>query len=182
MSIYTRTGDKGITSLATGERVAKTDPRLEAYGTADELNAWIGLLRACEDVRQWNEADGMLEWIQQRLFNIGAGLSGAEGVWVTEADVAQLEQWMDAMLKETPLVRAFVLPVGGESVGRIHVCRTGARRLERRILCVGEHDDCIIRYVNRLSDFFFVLARQMEVKRGENPQKWDKEAKCKKSF
>ena len=176
MSIYTRTGDTGQTSLASGKRVSKTNPRLEAYGTADELNSWIGLLRAAGN----SEWDAQLEWIQQRLFNIGACLSGAEGEWISEDDIRQLELWMDEMLEAAPLVRAFVLPTGSEAIARAHVCRTITRRLERRILAIEEADNKVTRYVNRLSDFLFVLARFIEVKNGENPQKWEKEAKHKK--
>jgi len=182
MSIYTKTGDKGQTSLATGERVSKTDARLEAYGTADELNSWIGLLRAANG--EWLKANGertdcQLEWIQQRLFNIGAVLAGAPGEWVGEDDVHQLEHWIDEMTTEAPLVRAFVLPAGSELVGRAHVCRTVARRLERRMLAVEEQDALGLQFVNRLSDYLFVLAEYIARKRGENPQKWEKDAKCK---
>lgn len=173
MSIYTRTGDKGQTSLATGERVAKTDPRLEAYGTADELNSWIGLLRAAVD-DDW--ADANLEWIQQRLFNIGAALSGAPGEWISEDDIRTLEQGIDQMLEEAPLVRAFVLPAGSEMVARSHVCRTVTRRLERLVLHLDQYDDRVLRFINRLSDYMFAFARFLEHKNGENPQKWDKNA------
>lgn len=176
MSIYTKTGDKGQTSLATGERVSKTDPRLEAYGTADELNSWIGLLRAGLD---YEPSNNQLEWIQKRLFNIGAQLAGAAGDWISEADVKLLEGWIDTMLQEAPLVRAFILPAGSESVTRAHVCRTVTRRLERRILAIDGPDEVGLHFVNRLSDYLFVLAEYIARKKGENPQKWEKEAKCK---
>lgn len=182
MAIYTKTGDRGQTSLATGERVEKTDPRLEAYGTADELNSWIGLLRAANGERLManGEWDAQLEWIQQRLFNIGAGLSGAAGEWISDEDVHCLEQWIDGMLEVAPLVRAFVLPAGSEMVARAHVCRTVTRRLERLVLRLNQPDEKTVRFINRLSDYLFVLARYFEVKNGENPQKWDKNAICKK--
>lgn len=184
MSIYTKTGDRGQTSLATGERVSKTDARLEAYGTADELNSWIGLLRAAIDNGErlavsGERIDAQLEWIQQRLFNIGAALAGAPGQWIEGEDIRQLEQWIDAMIQEAPLVRAFVLPAGSECVTRTHVCRTVARRLERRILMTEDYAQEVLQFVNRLSDYLFVLAEYIARKKGENPQIWEKEAKCK---
>ena len=180
MAIYTKTGDRGQTSLATGERVSKTDLRLEAYGTADELNSWIGLLRAAVSSGpsavsiQHSAISNQLEWVQQRLFNIGAALSGAPGEWINEEDVHELEQWIDRMLEEAPLVRA-----GSEPVARAHVCRTVTRRLERRILAMEETDQWIVQYVNRLSDYLFVLAEYFARKEGEKPQIWEKTAKCK---
>lgn len=192
MAIYTKTGDRGQTSLATGERVSKTDLRLEAYGTADELNSWIGLLRAAIGSGpsavsiqpsavsiQHSAISNQLEWVQQRLFNIGAALSGAPGEWISPEDVHELEQWIDRMLEEAPLVRAFVLPAGSEPVARAHVCRTVTRRLERRILAMDETDPMIVQYVNRLSDYLFVLAEYFARKGGEKPQIWEKTAKCK---
>ena len=195
MAIYTKTGDRGQTSLATGERVSKTDLRLEAYGTADELNSWIGLLRAAVSSgpsavssgpsavsiqpSDFSAQDAQLEWVQQRLFNIGAALSGAPGEWINEEDVHELEQWIDRMLEEAPLVRAFVLPAGSEPVARAHVCRTVTRRLERRILAMEETDQWIVQYVNRLSDYLFVLAEYFARKGGEKPQIWEKTSKCK---
>lgn len=195
MAIYTKTGDRGQTSLATGERVSKTDLRLEAYGTADELNSWIGLLRAAIgsgpsavshqpsavgiQTPDFGAQDAQLEWVQQRLFNIGAALSGAPGEWISPEDVHELEQWIDRMLEEAPLVRAFVLPAGSEPVARAHVCRTVTRRLERRILAMDETDPMIVQYVNRLSDYLFVLAEYFARKGGEKPQIWEKTAKCK---
>lgn len=181
MAIYTKTGDRGQTSLATGERVSKTDLRLEAYGTADELNSWIGLLRAAVSIQpsDFSAQDAQLEWVQQRLFNIGAALSGAPGEWINEEDVHELEQWIDRMLEEAPLVRAFVLPAGSEPVARAHICRTVTRRLERRILAMEETDQWIVQYVNRLSDYLFVMAEYFARKGGEKPQIWEKTAKCK---
>ena len=98
--IYTKTGDKGTTSLANGDRVAKTDVRIEAYGTVDELNSWIGLLRAQiglqtpgeQKAERFAKVDEQLEWIQNKLFNLGAMLSAAPGEWIEEADVTQLER------------------------------------------------------------------------------------------
>ena len=173
--IYTKTGDKGETSLANGQRVATTDARIEAYGTVDELNSWIGLLRAgvqntdrCADRVQTE-----LQWIQNRLFNLGAALSEAPGEWITDADVQHLEQWIDGMQAVVPPMRAFVLPAGSESVARCHVCRTICRRAERRMI-EAKSGETERRFVNRLSDYLFVLARFIGFQKGENEEKWQK--------
>ena len=162
--IYTKTGDKGTTSLANGERVAKTDVRIEAYGTVDELNSFIGLLRVAAESEQ-------LAWIQNRLFNLGALLSAAPGEWISEADVHQLEQWIDAMQAVVPPMRAFILPAGGETVCRCHVCRTICRRAERRML-EAQSDEIALKFVNRLSDYLFVLARFLSYQNGEKESFW----------
>ncbi|MGN1239633.1 MAG: cob(I)yrinic acid a,c-diamide adenosyltransferase [Paludibacteraceae bacterium] len=195
MPIYTKTGDRGETSLANMQRVSKASPRLEAYGTADELNAWVGLLRAQLSTlnaqrstlysqpstlnpqlsthhsqlsthhSQLSTLNAQLQWAQNRLFNIGAALSLAEGEWVKEEDVLQLEQWIDAMQAELPPMRCFILPAGSESIATAHVCRTVTRRLERLVVALQETtenksaDDICLRFINRLSDYFFTLAR-----------------------
>ena len=162
--IYTKTGDKGTTSLANGERVPKTDARIEAYGTVDELNSWIGLLRA-QSVLPSSDTqsllpppDTQLEWIQNKLFNLGAELSDAPGEWIKTDDVSQLEQWIDAMQAVVPKQRAFLLPAGSETVCRCHVCRTICRRAERRMIEMNAADTDL-QFINRLSDYLFVLAR-----------------------
>jgi len=172
MKIYTKGGDKGMTSLATGVRVRKTDLRLEAYGTADELNSFVGLLRS--KLSKEEDAFGM-EWIQNKLFNLGAMLAGAPGSdWITEEHVRQLEQWIDQMQAGQEPLRAFVLPGGDEVVSLSHVCRTITRRLERNMVaCIDENQvdpqclDVAMRFVNRLSDFWFVfglnLAKNREI-------------------
>ena len=179
--IYTKTGDKGETSLANGQRVSKTDLRLEAYGTVDELNSWIGLLRASDG--EWlkrSTADGpdrQLARVQNLLFNLGAALSCAPGEWIAETDVCQLEQWIDAMQQELPRQKAFVLPVGGEAVGRCHVCRTICRRAERAMLRIEEADEqtaVLLQFINRLSDYLFVLARYIGFVSGEKEEFWQK--------
>ena len=162
--IYTKTGDKGTTSLASGERVAKTDVRIEAYGTVDELNSFIGLLRVAAESEQ-------LAWIQNKLFNLGAMLSAAPGEWISEADVTQLEQWIDAMQAVVPAQQAFVLPAGGEAVCRCHVCRTICRRAERRML-EAQSDEISMKWINRLSDYLFVLARYIGYQNGEKEAIW----------
>ncbi len=179
--IYTKTGDKGTTSLASGERVAKTDVRIEAYGTVDELNSWIGLQRAgMRDNGQWTMDNGQaavdeqLEWIQNKLFNLGALLSEAPGEWIIESDVAQLEHWIDAIQAVVPAQRAFILPAGGEAVCRCHVCRTICRRAERRMI-EAQSDETALKWINRLSDYLFVLSRLLGYQNDEKEAVWHKE-------
>ena len=164
--IYTKTGDKGETSLASGQRVAKTDVRIEAYGTVDELNSWIGLLAAIVNEEQ-------LYWLQNKLFNLGAELSDAPGEWITDADVHQLETWIDAMVNATPKQHAFVLPAGSESVCRAHVCRTICRRAERRMID-AKASETALQFINRLSDYFFVFSRYISHRNGEKESIWCK--------
>ena len=164
--IYTKTGDKGETSLASGQRVAKTDVRIEAYGTVDELNSWIGLLAATVNEEQ-------LYWLQNKLFNLGAELSDAPGEWITDADVHQLETWIDAMVNATPKQHAFVLPAGSESVCRAHVCRTICRRAERRMID-AKASETALQFINRLSDYFFVFSRYISHRNGEKESIWCK--------
>lgn len=184
--IYTKTGDLGETSLASGKRVSKTDARIEAYGTVDELNSWIGLLRAGMknlDVRCQNSefrvqsSDEQLQWIQNKLFNLGAALSDAPGQWIQESDVQQLEQWIDAMQTEVPKQRAFILPAGSETVCRCHVCRTVCRRAERRIDVLQNTENDARKeeqkFVNRLSDYLFVLSRYIGHLLEEPEEAWN---------
>ena len=181
MKIYTKTGDKGDTSLAVGGRVRKSDKRLEAYGTADELNSYVGWLRAkiVGESPIWHIVVGeQLGWVQNRLFDIGAILAGAE-MEVTEEAVCQLEKWIDDMQKELPVLREFILPGGNEVVSLCHVCRTVARRLERNIVdwCDSEGKSLpekVVCFVNRLSDYCFVLARWIGKKEQIKPIVWEK--------
>ncbi|MBP5476129.1 MAG: cob(I)yrinic acid a,c-diamide adenosyltransferase [Paludibacteraceae bacterium] len=163
MKIYTKTGDGGLTSLANGERVKKTDARLECYGTADELNSWVGLLRARTD----NAYQEQLGEIQNKLFNLGALLAEAEGDdWITRDDVSRIEEWIDQIQAVLEPMRAFILPGGSEAVSTCHLCRTVTRRLERLMVAVYENEQresiaTSLQWVNRLSDFWFVLARKI---------------------
>lgn len=182
MAVYTKTGDGGETSLANGSRVRKTDARIEAYGTVDELNSWLGALRAelhANDL--FASVDEQLEWVQNKLFNLGAELSCAEGEWIIGADVAKLEQWIDAMQETIPRQKAFLLPAGGEAVCRCHICRTICRRAERRIMeaepilkKAQKHSSDGLKFMNRLSDYLFVLARYIGYKRCEKEAIWCK--------
>lgn len=194
MAIYTKTGDKGETSLANGQRISKADARIEAYGTVDELNSWIGALRAevCKPTsdlsRKGKEIDEQLQWMQNKLFNLGAALSLAPGEWVTAADVRQIEQWIDAMQAVVPKQHAFLLPAGNETVCRCHICRTICRRAERRMIELAqfkkmktegtesrlESMNFGLQYVNRLSDYFFVMSRYVGYKNGEKEAIWCK--------
>lgn len=181
MKIYTKTGDKGMTSLASGKRVSKSDLRLEAYGTADELNSYVGLVRSLvvrEGVEWAVEVDEQLGWIQNRLFDLGAILAGSDMSFCEEY-VARLEGWIDMMQSELPVLRAFILPGGNELVSCVHVCRCICRRLERSMVVwqkeSGEKlSEAVFEYVNRLSDYFFVLARFMSHKKGIKLSIWEK--------
>lgn len=173
MKIYTKTGDHGTTSLATGERVTKTDPRIEAYGTADELNSFVGNLRAAITD---SDIDTQLYYIQNRLFDLGALLAGAD-LPIGEDVSQQIEAWIDPMQAELPVLRAFILPAGSEAVTRAHLCRTITRRLERNMLAIPQNEDKErpeIVFINRLSDYFFVLARYILHKNGEEAVLWKK--------
>ena len=168
MKIYTKTGDKGQSSLADGTRVSKSDLRLEAYGTADELNAYVGWLRTKVENTDDQQC---LDWIQNKLFNLGAGLAEAPGEWIVEADVTQLEQWIDVMQADLEPMRGFILPGGNEATALCHVCRTITRRLERCIVRLTETDNSnnlnvekyavFVHFVNRMSDFWFQFARKL---------------------
>ena len=168
MAIYTKTGDKGETSLASGVRVAKTDPRIEAYGTVDELNSWIGMLRASLPE---NHIQDQLSIVQNKLFNLGAALSEAPGEWISADDIRTLETWIDEMQVVVPKQKAFILPMGGEPVCRCHICRTVCRRAEREMI-ESNANLTLLQYINRLSDFLFVLARYICHLAGEKEYAW----------
>ena len=174
--IYTRTGDKGETSLANGERISKADARIEAYGTVDELNSWIGLLRSGVQTtdRYADSVQSELTWIQNRLFNLGAALSLAPGEWIKAEDVQQVEAWIDAMQAEVPKQHAFVLPSGNETMTRCHVCRTICRRAERRMIALG-CEDVAMQLMNRISDYLFVLARYVGYRMNVPEETWKRD-------
>ncbi|MFD2248220.1 cob(I)yrinic acid a,c-diamide adenosyltransferase [Pontibacter ruber] len=168
MKIYTKTGDKGTTSLIGGTRVAKSHLRIESYGTVDELNSYIGLVRD-QEVNK-GRAD-ILKEIQDRLFTIGSVLATDPDKNVKmgtpdlhEEDVVLLEQEIDKYTTEVPPLRAFVLPGGNQSVSFCHVARCVCRRAERLVIRLQEEspvDDLVIIYLNRLSDYLFALCRKM---------------------
>lgn len=167
MKIYTRTGDKGTTSLFGGLRVSKSDPIIESYGTVDELNAYIGLLRD-QEVNQ-KRRDLLIE-IQDRLFTIGSILATEPGNTkvkipsLQETDIQFLEKEIDSMETELPPMKSFVLPGGHSSVSFGHIARTVCRRAERLVVAIDSAkkiDPLVIQYLNRLSDYLFVLCRKM---------------------
>ncbi|MBI5535487.1 MAG: cob(I)yrinic acid a,c-diamide adenosyltransferase [Deltaproteobacteria bacterium] len=167
MKIYTRTGDDGTTGLFGGERVHKHDARVEAYGTVDELNSAIGLVRSAGIDRV---IDGPLEAIQNELFVIGAEIAcvpGKEGslglALIDESAAARLEGWIDEAEQELPPLKVFILPAGTPASAGLHVARTVARRAERALLAAHEKSPVrqeLLVYLNRLSDLLFVLARR----------------------
>ena len=174
MAIYTKTGDKGTTALASGERVAKTDARIEAYGTVDELNSWLGLLDVSLPAEHREDVHAQILWIQNKLFNLGAGLSEAPGEWISDEDVRQLEEWIDAMQGVVPKQNCFLLPSGSEAVCRCHVGRTICRRAERRMI-ESHASEMYLKFINRLSDFLFVLARYVAFLLAEAEMGWKRE-------
>jgi cob(I)alamin adenosyltransferase len=160
--IYTRLGDAGETHLGDMSRVAKTHPRIEAYGAIDELNAQIGLALTVEDLpaayAPW------LRRIQNDLFDLGADLSVPEGgererLRVVGEQVAWLEEACDEVNATLPPLKSFVLPGGTRAAAHLHVCRTVCRRAERRALTVEDANPEVVRYLNRLSDLLFILSR-----------------------
>lgn len=178
MKIYTKTGDKGTTSLVGGERVSKDSEQIEAYGTSDELNSFIGLLRSQNTD---NYIDSTLHRIQSQLFSLGSQLAmPQEGTkeWamagVEQREIEWIEETIDKLTKELPKLDKFLLPTGSQAVALCHVCRTVARRLERRIVRLhnAKYQNEQI-YVNRLSDLFFTLARFIAEKNQEPLFLWD---------
>ncbi len=171
--VYTRKGDGGETGLAGGQRVPKDGPRIEAYGTVDELNAFIGAARATVDLLQETQPAlaplaAILLRVQHELFNLGSILATLpEDVHprqarVTDAEVAQLEAGMDRMNADLPALRSFVLPGGSRLNAELHICRTVCRRAERRVVALGRAENVppeALRYLNRLGDALFVWSR-----------------------
>ncbi len=171
MNIYTKTGDAGQTSLVGGQRVSKCCERLEAYGTVDELNAHIGLLATYCPAS--SDKAFLLE-VQRALFVVGGYLATDNsqrdvrpGNIVTEEMVSQVEREIDHLQQMLPPLRLFILPGGGRAAAQGHVCRTVCRRAERRILSLAETgavvDRLVLAYMNRLSDYFFVLSRKLNM-------------------
>ncbi len=170
MKIYTRTGDDGTTGLIGGSRVKKHNIRLESYGTIDELNSFIGLIRSMQTDQH---ADQILEIIQNKLFVIGANLATEESITLIKkqlpckkADIELLEKEMDLMNNDLPELRNFILPGGSQAASFCHVARTVCRRAERKIVELSEKaevDPNLIKFVNPLSDYLFVLSRKINL-------------------
>lgn len=179
MKIYTKKGDTGTTSLIGGTKVPKHHIRIEAYGTVDELNSWIGLIR---DQQIDSDHKELLIEIQDRLFTIGSSLasdpekSKMKIPDLSEDDVMKLENEMDKMDEKLPEMRSFVLPGGHQTVSYCHITRCVCRRAERLSTHLAETsfvDPLVIKYLNRLSDYLFVLSRMLtqQLKANETPWK-----------
>lgn len=168
LKLYTKTGDKGQTSLLGGKKVSKSDLRIEAYGNVDELNSFIGLLKDHPDVPA--RIGSQFYWLQENLFSIGSilatesGFKGFKLPEVTDIEVKQIEVWIDKYSAELPELKTFILPGGHQVVSLCHVCRTVCRRTERSIIALSNVEPVephIIQFMNRLSDYFFVMARKL---------------------
>ena len=178
MKIYTKTGDKGTTSLFGGKRVSKADLRIDTYGTVDELNSYIGLVRD-KEVNQ-KRKDILIE-IQDRLFTIGSILATEPGnvkvkiPSLVPEDISFLEKEIDTMDAVLPSMKFFVLPGGNQSVSFCHLARTVCRRSERLVMALHAKepvDALVIQYLNRLSDYLFVLSRKMTDELGAEETPW----------
>jgi len=182
MKIYTRTGDDGTTGLIGGSRVKKHNIRLEAYGTIDELNSYIGLIRSMQSDEH---ADKVLEIIQNKLFVIGANLATDDSIDLIKkqlpckkADIELLETEMDKMNISLPELRNFILPGGCQASSFCHVARTVCRRAERHIVELSENKEVesnLIKFVNRLSDYLFVLSRKINLDQNTPEILWSPE-------
>jgi len=186
--VYTRTGDDGTTALVGGKRVSKDSKRIAAYGTIDELNASLGLARVFNEERlaegeghQW--LDDVLRRLQNELFDLGSELATPEeavyeGMFrFSEQEVKALERLMDQCQKELDPLKSFILPGGGRIGGFLHQCRTICRRAEREILALSREETLnpyTLKYVNRLSDLFFVLSRWVGKRLGEKEYLWER--------
>ncbi|HEX8251647.1 MAG TPA: cob(I)yrinic acid a,c-diamide adenosyltransferase [Thermoanaerobaculia bacterium] len=175
MKIYTRTGDHGQTSLFGGARVAKNDARIEAYGTIDELNSFIGVSRASAIPA---ESEAILHQVQVDLFEIGAHLAspGTSRFPGVDAErIAELERAIDAMERELEPLKSFILPAGALAAAQLHVARTVCRRAERLVVALHDESDATlstIAYLNRLSDYLFVAARFANSRAGVADVPW----------
>jgi cob(I)alamin adenosyltransferase len=186
--VYTKTGDKGKTRLAGGQTVWKDSVRVEAYGDVDELNSSIGVVRAfnAESIGTHPSANRLeeeLRWMQNKLFDVGGLLATAPGQTfknmptVTAGDVSRLEKLMDRCQKDLPPLKEFVLPGGGKISSLLHQARTICRRAERLCVRLGKEeplDPALVRFLNRLSDTLFVLARWMLQQEGRAEILWQR--------
>lgn len=186
--VYTRGGDKGETSLVGGKRVPKDSPRIDAYGTIDELNSIVGLARVFnEENLDAGEAhqflDGVLCQIQDELFDLGSELATPaeffqEGMYrVSEKEIERIEKLIDQCQKDLEPLKSFILPGGGRVGAYLHQCRTVCRRAEREILRLSRAEEInqnVGKYMNRLSDLFFVLSRWISKQTGEQEYLWQR--------
>lgn len=173
--IYTRTGDDGTTSLGDGTRVSKDSPRVEAYGTVDELNSLIGLLLTHA---QSGRIKDCLTGVQHRLFDLGGELCLPGHIAIKADHVRELEQVLDDLNKDLAPLKDFILPGGSPAAAVCHVARAVCRRAERRIISLNKQEQIsalIVQYLNRLSDLLFVIARTLNVQAGHQDVLWRKE-------
>ena len=178
--VYTRGGDKGQTSLVGGQRVSKASTRLEAYGTVDELSSHLGLLAAM--LPEDGHEQEMVIRIQNCLFNVCTNLATDQtqtplypSAHLPEGEIALLEHEVDSIMKELPERQGFILPGGTQQAAQAHVCRTVCRRAERRIVALAEETIVspeVQQYVNRLSDYLFVLAKKLNFLQGKSEKTW----------
>jgi cob(I)alamin adenosyltransferase len=189
VKIYTKGGDKGQTSLFTGQRVSKDDPLVNAYGTVDELNSVLGLAHALHSGAghtAWPHAamrmNLILDTLQAQLLELGATLAaGRPGLQprVSDEQVTQMERWIDELHTDLEPLTSFILPRGHPAAAALHVARTVCRRAERLVVGVadsGLFDLVAVRYLNRLADLLFVLAREMNRIHGVPDEKWSSQA------
>ncbi|TXF77729.1 cob(I)yrinic acid a,c-diamide adenosyltransferase [Chryseobacterium sp.] len=185
MKIYTKTGDKGETALYGGTRVSKASARVESYGNIDELNSFIGSAK-CEITDE--KVLSQLKKIQFDLFTVGSEsatpadkLTLANGksrltLMISETEIEELENWMDDFEKDLEPLQFFILPGGGKAATSLHICRTVCRRAERSMVFLNETEEVrpeLIKYLNRLSDYLFVLARYISKINGEKEEYWN---------
>lgn len=186
--IYTKSGDKGSTSLVDGKKVFKSDVRIETYGTVDELNSFLGLFISELEGTQIEAHKTILSGIQNQLFNLGSRLACSDQEIekslpsVTDAQIFFLENQIDLLTEQLSPLREFILPGGSRSSALAHVCRTITRRAERHCVALmqsldAEHalDPLLLKFLNRLSDYFFVLARHCNMLTGQADEIWRKE-------
>jgi cob(I)alamin adenosyltransferase len=181
--IYTRAGDNGTTRLVDGSCVEKFNPRVEAYGSIDELNSYLGVVRTYVVAPLLADLDKIIEKIQNELFNVGSLLATEKNEIfkilpsINESHVIFLEKSIDKMTLELPELRNFILPAGHPASAHLHVARTLCRRSERRCSEIASQDNrysLVLQYLNRLSDYFFVAARWVNHKTGHDDTIWKK--------
>lgn len=173
-NIYTRTGDDGSTGLGDGSRVGKDSARVDAYGTVDEANSAIGVVLAAANVPE--DIRALLTTVQHQMFDLGGELCIPGHAAITAADVDALEVQLDHYNDPLPALKDFILPAGGEAAARCHLARTIVRRAERETVALSRHEAVrpeAIRYLNRLSDLLFVLARVLARADGHGEVLWN---------
>lgn len=179
MKIYTRTGDKGMTSLLTGKRVLKSDIKVESYGTIDELNSSIGLAISGLKGKKYQDTNAELYRIQNDLFEIGSNLASpvTPSLPFLNERVLSFEALIDSLSNTLPPLKNFILPGGSKQGAQFHICRTLTRRAERRVVALSQVEDIdngYIIYLNRLSDLFFIIARYINHSNKVAEIKWTK--------